>query len=396
MMKQSSQRQLPSKLLQDSNNNNNKAPSPPLSSCFRKMKSPYLPSRRSRGGGRPGCDHQSSLSLTEANTSFSDDDDEEEDSEKDDSSLLPEQDDYRDIHRLIERALDIARHDLGPRHRDDDDDVDSLIDRTTDGDYSLDGYDDDDDRTVDSLVLTRRRFAKNREGAAEAAAEAKKDAIVPEVPPREESLVQDRDCRPRKEASRRTPPPPRSDDEERETPKVSSSSSSSSERLVEPTDNSPELPRGRRGPRVVPPPSGRDRDVSLEEKTPACDRLPELAWVDTDELLRYEADLEDFDDEDDDFDRDDVDDVDGYVAHEGDVVVLPPDPDWDSDYDPFDDEIDSIVVNKQRLAKNQNFPPNNDDEDDEDVPPAPRYEHMQYGGIGMRELLPSTGPYCAA
>jgi hypothetical protein len=94
-------------------------------------------------------------------------------------------------------------------------------------------------------------------------------------------------------------------------------------------------------------------DTWMKAQTRECP--PQLVRVETDESFRNERGLNDDydkDRDDDEYDDDecDDDDDDSYISCESNVL-LGEDKDWD--LDPFDDEIDSIVVNKRRMAKHQ-------------------------------------------
>jgi hypothetical protein len=225
--------------------------------------------------------HLSSLSLTEATTSNSLSEDEEEVEEAAQAQAvgtIPATRRTWNVHALIDRALSITS-------LQDDDDDDDLVDGDDIGSGCID--DDDaasyDDSTVDSLVLTRQRWAKMRR-------------------PCHQSL----------------PPPQQEHDQEPQVP-------SDSVLLLQ---------------RQVP------------RRANYRDAPPELVRIDTDELLSNH--------EEEDLDEDDA----SYCSYESDVwrEALDEDEHDDDDFDPFDDEIDSIAVNQRRLAKNKSK------EEDETMP----------------------------
>jgi hypothetical protein len=231
---------------------------------------------------------------------------------------------------LIDRALDIA---IDSKRKDNDatDDLSTsweLYDEKPDDcSFSTTGscY---DDRTVDSLILTRQRLPNLYRHSSPNVTNViiSSGVVTLEIgqPPLEED--DDKDDDERLEPLSNSQPV-----EELVTKRRLAVSSNNSLMLWTRNDISP--CQGIESVRV----DTAGVATLMKAQAEAC--LPKLVRVETDESLRYERGLDDDEDEDD-----------SFASYGSDVLLGE---EMDSDWDPFDDEIDSIAVNKLRMAKNQ-------------------------------------------
>ena len=69
---------------------------------------------------------------------------------------------------------------------------------------------------------------------------------------------------------------------------------------------------------------------------------------------------------------------------------------YDSDFDPFEDDLDSVRVYKERMAKHKKQSATEEENTSLSEPPKgnpPRYKDMHYGRMGLsHSLLQSAGP----
>lgn len=304
----------------------------------------------------------SSASLTEANSSYTSDydDDADDDAELDvlDEEAAAASSEQQHIRSLIDLALTISLEDYNYNDEEEDDDYESLLLLGEEDDSaSLASY---DDRTVDSLILTRQRLPSHRQDDDAFASSGKDDGKIPRMDlqslqQEEDNLVrfleqaqqqqQKEDSPPENDSKTDAPPPPSLSLPLLPKYELDSTPPSRFGRrtIVKPTDSMEKLARPQ-----IPAFQHRQRiknDVLVEKRAREAP-LPELVRVDTDELLQYKQDLleEDFDDDDSSFCS-----LESALLRR---IELGEDG-CSSDFEPFDDEIDSIVVNKQRLAKHE-------------------------------------------
>jgi hypothetical protein len=287
---------------------------------------------------------------------------------------------------------------------------------------SAEEFYDYDDRTVDSLVLTRRRFAKNRQDGTRkdqipcvkmvhrVGVDCNESAPASTTPQELESLLQTRDRlvkfvqdserlrrvlkkRDSLELTRRRHPDLIHAKDEQEDRAAMASDAAGAEAVS--LEDYADRYLKRRVRRLM-----RTKD-SLElarERLPHCihtrtDNNQDEDFLDDDELsCQAEYDRDCFDDEC----------LDDNSYHDCDSEQE--DEEWDSDFDPFEDDLDSILITKERLAKRkkESAHPGESTDLKQSKVNHRRFKDIHYGRMGFSHSLlqtarPNTGgANCAA
>jgi hypothetical protein len=266
---------------------------------------------------------------------------EDEDEDTNHSSFLQEVEDWN-IRNLIDRALLIA---VDLEHEDDDATDDTLtfwdVEETKDDECSFSSNSRCEDLTVDSLILTRQRLPDlSRHACLNGETCIIPSVIIPlesgrPTSPKDQEMFLH--CTTLEDHGDVVDDDDDDDDDDERLVPLSSAEScedlATRRRAINPSYNMNHISQC----------AFRGGDAAARE----C--IPELVRVETDESLQCERDFDDDDDDDEHhyIDGDGNDDG-SCVPDESDGLLGDLD-----DWDPFDDEIDSIAVYKRRMEKQQ-------------------------------------------
>ncbi|KAL3910236.1 MAG: hypothetical protein SGARI_002224 [Bacillariaceae sp.] len=275
--------------------------------------------------------------------------------------------------------------------------------------------DQSDDRTVDSLILTRRRFAKNRQEKVQKdkipcikmmnTLDGKEVAPFPataldlkallETRERLVKFTQDSERRRRvikkhdslELAKQRHPDLIHTKDCLSEAAVVAASASAAAEAISLEDYANRYLKK-----RIRPLMRTKDSLELARERLPHC--IHTRASSEKEECIEDDDDLSLGEEEHHDcFDQEDLDEL-AYLDYDSDLDDDAED--WDSDFDPFEDDLDSILINKERMTKDKKKQSAPQEEHSNPKHPKDdhrRYKDMHYGRMGLcHTLLQSAGP----